>query len=230
MLASLKDIFRRYAVFERRYLPLIPPIHKAPICFTDAETEEYWNWYMENLDARCEYLRSLIAEDAGIGLEALDYSLDSLLPVWAWFLSRAKVIRKKLPRPYERYVEISRETGGKPVKRVVKYDDSFDVKTEMMICDIGMYVGKMFIQSYPGKIRWALVNKPRNYIHVNEPLLKGFVQTHRLADGEKLDSPFYPDFEPIHMVGVQAAGIFEGKANEDDLYRICRLWAGWIPG
>ena len=184
---------------------------------------------MANLDARCEYLRHLIAEDAGISVDQLDYSIDSLLTVWSWFLSRARVIRKKLPRPYESYGEISRETGGKPIKKVIKYDDFFDVKTEMMIRDIGMYVGKMFILSFPGKIRWELVRKPKNYIHVNEPLLKGFVQTHRLADGERLDSPFYPDFEPIHMVHVQAAGVFDGKTNVDDLYNICRLWAGWIP-
>lgn len=229
MSLGFKQLFRSFTVFGRKYLPLIPPVHKAAICFTPDETEEYWNWYMANLDARCEYLRTLVAEDAGISVDQLNYTMESLLPLWAWFLSRAKVVRKKLPRPYERVTEISRETGGMPVKKTIKYDDSFDIKTQMMIRDIGMYVGKMFVLSFPGKIRWELVKSPRNYIHVNEPLLKGFVQTHRLADGEKLDSPFYPDFEPIHMVTVQAAGIFEGKTNVEDLYNVCKLWARWIP-
>lgn len=225
MFSNIKVFFIRLLVFDQKYQPLIPPVQKAPICFSAAETEEYWDWYMDHLDERCEYLRCLIAEDSRISLESLDYSMDSLLLVWKWFLSRAKVVRKKLPRPYEKVSIISQETGGKPVKKTLKYDEFFDIKTEMMIRDIGMYVGKMFVSNYPDRIRWNVVRKPKNYIHVNEPLLQGFVQRN---EGAKIN-PFYPDFEPIHMTHVQAAGIFEGKARMDDMYNLCRMWSEWIP-
>lgn len=217
---------RRWSrVFDRKYAPLIPPFDKAPVLFSKEETDAYFNWYMEHIDARCDYLRQLIAEDDRIPVGKLDYSMKSLLPVWRWFLRRARVVRKKLPRPYEKVTVISRETGGKPVKKVLKYDEFFDVKTEMMIRDIGMYVGKMFILNYPGRIRWNLVRKPKNYIHVNEPLLQGF---EKRCEGAK-NNPFYPDFEPIHMTHVQAASLFDGKANADDLYNLCRMWSEWIP-
>jgi len=221
---------RRWSkAFDRKYAPLIPPFDKAPVLFSEEETDAYFHWYMEHIDERCEYLRKLVAEDAGISVEKLDDSLDSLLPLWRWFLRRARVVRKKLPRPYERVSVISRETEGKAVKKVLKYEEYFDVKTEMMIRDIGMYVGRMFIRSFPGKVRWNVVRKPKNYIHVNEPLLQGFVRPRSLADGRELTPPFHPDFEPIHMVGVQAAALFDKKAKADDLYKICRKWADWIP-
>lgn len=73
---------RRWSkVFDMKYTPLIPPFDKAPIFFSKEETDAYFSWYMEHIDVRCDYLRNLIAEDTGIFVVSLDYSMNSLIPV-----------------------------------------------------------------------------------------------------------------------------------------------------
>ena len=69
---------------------------------------------------------------------------------------------------------------------------------------------------------------PQSDIFVNTPLLTGFVQTEDMR-GNALPQPFHPEFEPIHMTGVQAVKILRGRQANEDLYRICLLWSGWIP-
>lgn len=228
---ALGRLFAKKSMFDSKYEPLVPPLHKDSAIFTPEERDAYHAWFMENLEPRCEYLRDLVAEDEGVSTDRLDYSFESLLSLWKWFLRRAKVVSHEKPRPHERVKIISRDRiGGKPVEIIDAFDHKFDVKTEMMIRDIGMYVGRTFIKKYPGRVSWAVVTKPKNYLHVNKPLLQGFVRTHSLVNGSLLDKPFCPDFEPIHMVGVQAAKLFDGDAREDDLMKLCHMWAEWIPG
>ena len=91
-----------------------------------------------------------------------------------------------------------------------------------------MYVGKTFVAQYPQRLSWTYRSAPQSDIFVNTPLLTGFVQTRDMR-GNALPQPFHPEFEPIHMAGVQAVKILHGRQANEDLYRICLLWSGWIP-
>ena len=106
---------------------------------------------------------------------------------------------------------------------------ALSTKTEYLIRDIGMYVGKTFVAQYPQRLSWTYRSAPQSDIFVNTPLLTGFVQTRDMR-GNALPQPFHPEFEPIHMTGVQAVKILHGRQANEDLYRICLLWSGWIPG
>ena len=105
---------------------------------------------------------------------------------------------------------------------------ALSTKTEYLIRDIGMYVGKTLVAQYPQRLSWTYTSAPQSDIFVNTPLLTGFVQTRDMR-GNALPQPFHPEFESIHRTGVQAVKILDGRQANEDLYRICLLWSGWIP-
>ena len=210
------------------YKPLIPIFQKAPIEFSAREAKESYTWYLDNLDQRCEYLEKIVSQTSEITADMLDFTLESLKPLWTWFLGCAQII----PRDNTQLLEQVLRGGtlkAEFARDIIKTDVRvLSAKTEYLIRDIGMYVGKMFVTQYPQKLSWTYKRKPKNYIHVNEPLIVGFVQISDMR-GNVLPKPFLPDFEPIHMTGVQAAKLLDNRENDEDLYRICKLWSGWIP-
>lgn len=217
--------FKRSRTFEREYRPLVPPyFEKSSAIFTPTERKVYYDWFMKNLEPRSEYLRCLVAKDAGVAIDSLDYSFESLLPVWKWFLARARILVKRNLPPYE--YAWRHKPGNADEKVSNKYSMRFDVKTEMMIRDVGMYVGMVFTRAFPGTIAWEC--QSLKDMSVNLPVLTGFEQkTNHL--GMPLEKAFRPCFEPIHMVGVQAAGLFHDEGKPEDLYNVCSLWKQWVP-
>lgn len=212
----------------KNYLPLIPIFEKPPIEFSAKEAKMYFDWYLGNLDQRCAYLREIVVQTSEVTMDALDFTLESLRPLWAWFLEHAQVVCNDNTQLLK---QVLGEGSLKPefAKDILKTNDCIlSTRTEYLVRDIGMYVGKTFVTQYPQKLSWTYKRKPKNYIHVNEPLLIGFVQTNDMK-GNALSKPFFPDFEPIHMVGVQAVRVLDNRQTIDDLYRICRLWSRWIP-
>jgi hypothetical protein len=43
-----------------------------------------------------------------------------------------------------------------------------------------------------------------------------------------LTPPFQIEFEPIHMVGVQATNLFDGTQKKKDLLNLYRKWKKYI--
>ena len=73
-----------------RYLPLVPPIPKAPIEFTKQETQAYFDWYMEHIDERCQYVIEKASSYLHCSPSVFDYSYESLIPLWEWFINDAE--------------------------------------------------------------------------------------------------------------------------------------------
>ena len=192
------------------YVPLVPPVQKAPIDFTQAETEAYFAWFMAHIDERAEYLRNRVARDLQIPIDELDFSIESLKPVWKWFLDVAD-FNRHLARKF------------RSADAFTPVNSPLSVNSLCVIRDIGMYVGKTFTTQYPC-LSWTVKTKPKNYISVNEPLLVGFVD----AD-PSYPKPFYPDFEPLGAVYTLALGLFDQTARANDLYDLCVKFSGWVP-
>ena len=65
----------------KRYIPLVPPFHKAPAKFSPAEAQAYFDWYLSHLDGRCEYLQKLVYQTSDLAEGTLDCTLESLRPL-----------------------------------------------------------------------------------------------------------------------------------------------------
>lgn len=74
-------------------------------------------------------------------------------------------------------------------------------------------------------MKWTVKRTPKSYVHVNEPVLIGFID-----DNEEYPEPFYPDLEPISFVRLRAMKVLRcQQPHEDDLYKECMKWVQWIP-
>lgn len=98
-----------------------------------------------------------------------------------------------------------------------KNEKQLDLQTEYIIRDIGMFVGELFCSVYDN-IHWGYYTEPKTDFFVNRPLLMGFKD-------KSVSPPFDAVFEPIHMVGVQAARILFGESTEMDLYNVFMKWS-----
>ena len=75
------------------------------------------------------------------------------------------------------------------------------LKTEYIVRDIAMLMSLVFTENY-SQLYWDIAVKPKRYVFFHHPVLRGFLDTN-----PSYPKPFSPDFEPVHMVGVQASGL-----------------------
>ena len=170
---------------SKKYIPLISPIQKPFVDFTKKEAQEYFVWFLDNIDDRCNYLISKVSDGLKIPIDRIDYSVESLKIIWKWFLGIAEISKKS-------HVLLDK---AQPLKnysflRDFLNKDAFELSvfTQYVIRDIGMYLGKVLKTNYP-ILEWTFKTKPKNYVSVNEPLLIGFVD-----DNPSYPKPFYPEF------------------------------------
>ena len=76
---------------QKNYIPLLIPIDKPFIKLTPEEAKEYFDWFIMHVDERSEYLKQKVAENLRLDTNKIDFSLDSLIYIWRWFLSVAEL-------------------------------------------------------------------------------------------------------------------------------------------
>lgn len=211
-------IFKKVAEYE----PLLMPINKPFQEMTKKEADAYYEWFLSKIDERSEYLREVISKSLHIQREQLDFTLDSTVLIWKWFLGVAELtktpqgvldnLRKGLLGQQQSFIDHMVEQS-----RV-----ELSVCTEYILRDIGMYLGKMFVSNYEN-LSWTIRYKPKSYIYVNMPLVVGFID-----DKPEYPKPFHPVLEPIDLARTPAMNIFDGTQKENDLYERCREWIGLV--
>lgn len=209
-------MFNKYIRHDRLdYDFLLPPLKLDHYDWSKKEAEQYFHWFVKCVPIRAEYVMGKALEHAGL---QIDDSMDPetiLQFVWAWFLSVATT--EKVP---------TKERIRNKL-RFGQFGDSFCPKvrlsasTEFIIRDIGMLMGYLYTKNH-SCLKWELLTKPKNHIFFNHPVLSGFVD----AD---YSPPFHTKMEPIHMVGVQAVRLLDGRARDTDLRNIYSIWKRMIP-
>lgn len=188
---------------------LIPPINKPFEAFSKHEAENYFRWYIGKLNERVVYLQ----EFSGV---SLDYSVDSLNDIWAWFLKNAEI--EKTPK--EKLCEIKKQLKKQPneIRNVVLKEQSeqFSLQTEYIIRDIAMYFGEVFVKNN-SSISWGYHCDIKKDSFANMPLLVGF-------EDRNFNPPFKAELEPCFFVRRVACNIFDGDQKKDDLSDIYETW------
>lgn len=203
------------------YSFLVPPLKKPINTFTAAEAESFYVWFRKQIPGRINYLSTRCAEYLGLSQEKIDLSPNSLMLVWKWFLKIAEVERTPqqkldhLMASYREYPYAFQEYLLNQQK------EQFSLQTEYILRDIGMYIGEVFTKENPA-IRWGYYTRPKTDFFVNKPLLLGFVDS-------RSTPPFQTEFEPIHMVGVQASNIWDKTHTDYDLLNLYQKWLMFIP-
>lgn len=208
------------------YMPIVSPIPKSHFDFTRNEAQEYYGWFLKNVDVRAAYLRDFISRKRNIPTEKLNYSLDSLILVWEWFLSIAfveKASEEELAAIRKRYEGVPQPMFDSLVKQ---NSLRLSTTTEYVLFDIGLYVAKMFTENYPC-LEWHLKLKPKSDVNANLAVITGFID--EAPDYEK---PFHPELEPISFTRTPAMKLIREPFDvpkSDDLLNWCKMWIEWIP-
>lgn len=206
---------------EIKYDVLIPPLSKRIEDLTPKETKIFFEWYIGQIPKRVEYLASYVAGQLNIDSHQIDYSPESLILVWKWFLGIAQTERT----PKERIEGLCNLYVDLPITLrdyiLNESREQFSLQTEYILRDIGMYLGEVFVKNSQC-IHWGYYTKPKTDFYVNTPLLLGF-------EDNRFEPPFKMTFEPIHMVGVQAANIWDKTQKNTDLFELYQKWLSWIP-
>lgn len=206
---------------QKNYEPLIIPIDKPFEELNNQESQEYFDWFVAHVDERAEYIRRKVSKDLQITLDSLDYSLESLVLIWRWFLQVAELSKT----PKKVLDEIKKALKGHEQSFINDMVNESKVElsifTRYVIRDIAMYIGKMYVKNY-STIIWGYHTDIEKDSFANMPQLIGFVDT-------KYNPPFNMEFEPIFMTEGQAANLFDHTQSENDLYNICKKWNQWIP-
>lgn len=208
---------------QKKYKPLIIPIDKPFEELNKAEAKAYFDWFISHVDERSEYIRQKVSEGLNIPIEVLDFSIESLIIIWRWFLKIVEL--EKTPRSVLNEIRRELEANGEPkefIEDIVReHSVELSVFSRYVIRDIGMYVGKMFVTNFQ-TLRWDYHTDTKKDSFANMPQIFGFVDT-------TYNPPFEEQFEPIHYTEMQASNLFDNSQNEKDLYNICMRWVQSIP-
>lgn len=197
------------------YRPLIPSIDKPFERLSESEARNYFNRYVDTIDERIAYLRSWSKLN-------LDFSEQSLIDVWEWFLRKAAIV-KTSRKDRERVIEQLSDKPSDFIAHVLQAkEQTLSIESEYLIRDIAMYLGALFVQNCR-PIHWTyFTEEDKAGSFVNQPVLYGFI--------EKDSVPIYmPVFEPNHMVRVRAFRIVRNKAKSTDLYDLYKIWIKKVP-
>lgn len=195
---------------KKTYGTFLPPLTKKMEQFTPKEAQDYFNWFMCNLDTRIEHLRSYTKLD-------LDYSPDSLVGLWSWFYRTAEI--EKTPEEQEKGRKIALEEANWPLVPVER-NMQFTLETMCIIRDIGVYLGEVLVKNHPAKLYWNYYNsKSKKDPYANRPLIFGFPPGDLPTDktGVRCDV--------IQGVHCQASRLLEMKGTRRDLVDFYTQWA-----
>lgn len=135
---------------------MIPPFrHDGFNALSSKQTEQYFQWYIEQSDCRIELLNQYI-KSTNCDL-TMDYSPDSLIELWGW---------------YETYVLLNDEINDKSVS-IDNGTRLFSNTVLKIALDISFYFAETVIKNNP-TITWGYFTRPKNAMSVNKPVLLGF--------------------------------------------------------
>jgi hypothetical protein len=198
-----------------RYDLLLPPHGINYAGMTPKVAKEAFEWFVSKIPERMVYFRSRCAYDLNISIDELDYSEESLLLVWKWFLRTART--EDTPDDLLAQMKEKAKIFG---SSYINYQQLTPV-THFILRDIAMYVGECYIRNYPC-LYWSYRPKPKSSITVNQPVVAGMI-----SEGSGGSKPMF--FAVIHMVGVQGGKILMGTQKESDLYNVFLIWKQYIP-
>ena len=171
----------------------------------EEQTREYFDWYIAQCPIRSAYVFKMAGYEDD-SFQNIAYTPESLITIWEWFLSVANV-------------EDCPENTERPI--ATRFAKRLAMLTEYIIRDIGMYLGETWVHNYT-TLYWNFHTKPKKDLFQNSPIIDGFLN-------KAYSPPFACYFEPIHMAGIQARKILQGKQRINDLYDLYTLWAKKVP-
>lgn len=177
---------------------------------TPTQAKSSFEWFMSTIPERISYFCNRCASELDISLDSMNFSSDSLVFAWKWFLKIARI--EKTPK---NEIKEMKEKYAQFGESWISYT-RFSVVTEYIIRDVGIYLGETFCRNMK-KVYWGYKVKPKRDIRVNRPILFGFLDT-------RYNPPFSMELDPIRSVRGLALHLLDHEADVLDLKKLYCKW------
>ena len=208
------------------YEILVPPESVMPRKpyekYTPRQARIYYEWFISKIPERVEYLQKRSGVD-------LDYTVDSLVPLWRWFLGIAEIedvtpagiaaLKDELKNMEEQH------------RRVIisQFRYQLSLQTEYICRDIGMYYGEVLVRNNE-YLSWGYEAHRPYHVCSNIPLVTGFENLLKWKY-------FYPHFDPLSKIRGLARMLYpipeydknRKPASENDLKNHYEQWMRFTP-
>lgn len=186
---------------KNKYEVLILPVnyHKEFLTFSQAETQKYYQWFLNIRNNRLTHLCSFLFSNNE------DCLNEKNLNVIEMFLMNSVSI---IPKPLEQF-HTEQEKIPPHLKPFAKPDDYlFDKRTISVCYDIGIFLGELIIK-LDNKINWELESDDK-YVDYGQPVLK------------KGKIKF--DVNPFSVAKNMAAKVYKGTYSEKQISTAFTVW------
>lgn len=211
MIAVKRFYFRK----EIKYDNIISPVGDDFENMSPSQAKEYFQWFSSNIDDRIAYLNTMCAKSMRKSSSRLDYSPNSLVLLWKWFLKTARLE----PTPREELEEM--ENGAKVFGESFINYEHFTPTSKMVMQDIAIYLGECYVKNYDN-LYWCYRTRPKRWVGVNRPVIGGF--SFKTKNGGT-EEAYY---QPLGAVEGAAANLFDFTAKKTDLLDNYQLWLKYI--
>lgn len=186
------------------YLWMAPPFKMKPfVKMNKKEAQQHFDWYLQQIPLRIQVLYDLTN-----GIVKLDYSKESLIDIFKWYLSVIEVrtltdeeIQKDLDelRQYPDFIYEDEK------ERLLQNPVDLEVNDYALAMDIAIYYAETIIK-HNTQVQWTFLTKPKSYIYLNESILH--------FEDENVEF----NRNPRQLLNVIIQKIKKNKVDEQHLY------------
>lgn len=185
-----------------------PPFEIKPFKdMSKKEAEAHFTWYVEEIPSRLDLLEKTYREMSNEDKIALDYTAESLIKLWQWYINNVEIEEKS-----EELKKLEMEQYPEWV-RINLSSQKISIGWMAIAMDIAIYFSEFFIREHT-TIKWGIVSKPKSLAYINKPVLVGF------KGGLDLDS--------TNLVRVLTSKLIDGDKDANSLLKIYRTWSGKV--
>lgn len=190
---------------------VVPPFERPTFReMNKKQAKQYFDWYMSVLPVRIGILMDFFEKNGGGTKDELDYTPESLIKLWKWFIQYVELVEKRLD-------ELEKEINESPEwlnEEIRKHTHRISTITLAIAMDIAMYYGEVFVKNHQN-VKWGFITKPKNHLDVNKPVLLGFKVG-------KYDTQV-DVMRIMHVLSQKVAG---GNKAPESLYNNYKTWSG----
>ncbi len=151
------------------YPLMTPPFDLKPFEeMNKKEAKQYFEWYVSQIPERIAILKKV-----SNGQILLDYSKESLIPLFTWFLSTVTIYQlseEEIEAELEDLRQYPDFVFEDEKERLLSNPVELKKKDYALALDIAIYYGETLIKNYP-QVHWTYLTKPKSHVHLNEPIL-----------------------------------------------------------
>lgn len=167
------------------------------------EAKQHFDWYISQIPERIEVLKELTEHKI-----SLDYSKESLIPLFAWYLSQITIYKlsdKEIEAELEDLRQYPDFVYEDEKERLLANPVELKKVDYALAMDIAIYYAETIIKNYP-QVKWTFFTKPKSFVYLNEPILSNE------------DNEIFYERNPRKLLHVIIQKIKENQVSEQHLY------------